>query len=357
MQKPFAMTRLLSGMIAVIMLSSLWPRPLDLFEGEPEEALVAPTFAVHDSQAGVYRIHAHVWVYEPDPDSKIRQMLVRELRDEVGVPIGTPEAKLFERRVRRFMVDNERHEKVVVRLAENNVELGRTAANGHVQGTVTFPAKGKPAKRLKLRYSVDDDEVVVEQSVPVLSEKGLSVVSDIDDTIKDSNVLDHEKLLKNTFAKEFAAVPKMAAAYRALAKKGASFHYLSSSPWQLFEPLEEFRREKGFPEGTFHLRVYRPKSIGSNLDLVGDSQPYKLRNLRRLLGELAKRDFILIGDAGEHDPEIYGTIAREYPGRVRAIYIRKVEGADLSTERFDRAFRELDIPTVTFDDPKAIPSP
>ena len=34
--------------------------------------------------------------------------------------------------------------------------------------------------------------------------------------------------------------------------------------------------------------------------------------------------FILIGDSGQHDPEIYRQIVEEHPGRVLAVYIRNV---------------------------------
>jgi phosphatidate phosphatase APP1 len=354
MSGPFAIARLLVGLIVVILSSSVLPGLVHFAHGADEEVLVAPTFAVYDPEAGVYRVHAHVWVYEPEADSLLRNAFVKELRDEVAVREGTPEAKIFDRRIRRFLVDNEGHQKVVIHCGEQHVELGRTAANGHIRGMVTFPEQGAPAKQLKLRYSVDDGEVDVEQTVPVLATKGLSVVSDIDDTIKVSHVLDRKKLLEKTFMSEFQPVPGMATAYRKLAGTGASFHYLSSSPWQLFAPLDAFRAKAGFPSGTFHLRIYRPGSIRSNLDFMGDSQPYKLRNLRRLLGETGEREFILVGDAGEKDPEIYGTIARAFPGRVRAIYIRKVKGADLTKKRFATAFHGVRIPTVVFDDPSKI---
>ena len=34
--------------------------------------------------------------------------------------------------------------------------------------------------------------------------------------------------------------------------------------------------------------------------------------------------FVLIGDSGQRDPEIYAQVVREHPGRVLAIYIRNV---------------------------------
>lgn len=348
-----SMTRLTIGVVAVILSTSLWARISAILEGAEEELFVAPTYAVYEPDSKTYRVHIHAWVYEPEPDSTLRGLFVKRLQEELELEEDSPEAAIFESRMRRFLVDNERRKKVVVRHDTDEVEVGRTAANGHVENVIELPAREVPARQLPLRISVGD-ELTKEHVVPVLAANGLAVVSDIDDTIKDSNVLDRKKLLEKTFIREFTPVPGMAKAYQKLESEGASFHYLSSSPWQLFEPLDNFRARSGFPEGTFHLRIYRPKSIGSNLDLVGDSQPHKVGNLRRVLNDLKEREFILIGDSGEKDPEVYGEMAREFPGRIKAIYIRRVAGADLSKERFARAFDGTDAPYFIFEDPSVI---
>jgi phosphatidate phosphatase APP1 len=51
---------------------------------------------------------------------------------------------------------------------------------------------------------------------------------------------------------------------------------------------------------------------------------------------------VLVGDSGEKDPEIYGSIARQFPRQIQRINIRLVQGRPLSDERLRRAFRELD---------------
>lgn len=328
--------------------------PADVHADSDEEVFVAPTFAVADPEAKTYRLQARVWVYEPEEDSMLRGAFVDALRAQLGVKSGSAEDAIFRKRVRMFLVDNERLKGVSVHLEQETRAIGFTGADGHAVGVLEFPYKEEARSELPLQYVVSGGDHVVSQTVPVLSKTGLAVVSDIDDTIKDSKVLDKKKLLEKTFMKPFSPVPGMAKAYQKLAKQGASFHYLSSSPWQLFGPLDEFRKASGFPDGTFHLRSYRPSSIGSNADLIGDSQPHKLDNLRQLFGMLGEREFILIGDAGEKDPEVYGTIAREHPGRVRAIYIREVKGADLSDARFAKAFEGVDVPTVVFSSPSKV---
>ena len=51
------------------------------------------------------------------------------------------------------------------------------------------------------------------------------------------------------------------------------------------------------------------------------------------------RSLVLVGDSGEHDPEIYGNVARMYPKRVRRIFIRAVKGEKKDDERFIKAFK------------------
>jgi phosphatidate phosphatase APP1 len=51
------------------------------------------------------------------------------------------------------------------------------------------------------------------------------------------------------------------------------------------------------------------------------------------------RSLVLVGDSGEHDPEIYGNVARLYPKRVRRIFIRAVKGEKTDDQRFIKAFK------------------
>ena len=93
--------------------------------------------------------------------------------------------------------------------------------------------------------------------VHLIPSEGISVISDIDDTIKVSDVTNKKELIRNTFLRPFRAVEGMADTYRCWADQGVVFHLVSSSPWQLYEPLARFLAESGFPESTFHLKRFR----------------------------------------------------------------------------------------------------
>ncbi len=176
----------------------------------------------------------------------------------------------------------------------------------------------------------------------------MSVVSDIDDTIKITEIpAGTEIVLRNTFLRDFVAVPEMAQIYRALYQDptNASFHYVSGGPWQLYSPLAEFLiKKEGFPPGSFHMRtVNKTLSAASFLNdlklLVEDgfslsdlsreeTRKHKVAEITTLMTNLPDRQFYLIGDSGEKDPEAYGEIRSKFSKLVKEIRIRDVVNAD-----------------------------
>ena len=86
--------------------------------------------------------------------------------------------------------------------------------------------------------------------VQLVEPQGRSVISDIDDTIKITGVGDPQAMLANTFLRPLRPVPGMATLYRQWADRGAVFHYVSASPWQLYAPLADFLAAEQFPAGT-----------------------------------------------------------------------------------------------------------
>src|SRR6185295_2069331 len=91
----------------------------------------------------------------------------------------------------------------------------------------------------------------------LLPPTGESVISDIDDTLKHSQVACKKTLLANTFLRPYETIPGMAGVFRDWWAEGAAFHYVSSSPWQLYEHLAAHLADEGFPTGSFHLRHFR----------------------------------------------------------------------------------------------------
>jgi phosphatidate phosphatase APP1 len=104
-----------------------------------------------------------------------------------------------------------------------------------------------------------------------------------------------------------------------------------------------------YPLGSVHLRTFRMKD-STVYNMMKSSEETKPPVINKLLSDYPKRSFILIGDSGEKDPEIYGKIARENKGRVEHIYIRDVTGDKADSDRYQQAFHSIDCPFTIFSD-------
>ena len=282
-----------------------------------EEVILFPT-AAHLSEDGSHWIvPIHGWVFEPEHDSMVQIGLLAAAAAALGLEQTAAESEIFRQRIAGFLVDNERGKWINLNVAPDARKLGPSQANGHLFAEIKLQRRGsgpEPAP-FWLRYAVqppDGDARIFSGQTLMVPDRGLSVISDIDDTVKVSEVGNKKALLENSFLKPFVPVPGMAALYQDLARKGAAFHYVSSSPWQLFPPLRDFFDDAGLPNGSFHLRSFRLKDE-SFFNLFKSSRATKPSVIEALLARFPDRAFILIGDSGEADPEIYGDIARRHP--------------------------------------------
>ena len=167
------------------------------------------------------------------------------------------------------------------------------------------------------------------------------VISDIDDTVLVTGATSMLQTAKLTFlGNAYTRLPfgGVAAFYRALQSGPVTtlfnpIYYVSSSPWNLYDLLIDFFRIQGVPKGPILLRDlgFDPKLLSS-----GSHHTHKLAMIRKVLDVNPQLAFVLIGDSGQQDPEIYSQVVRENPGRIRAIYIR-----DVTPEKRDASVREL----------------
>jgi phosphatidate phosphatase APP1 len=156
------------------------------------------------------------------------------------------------------------------------------------------------------------------------------VISDIDDTIVPTGTARLWEMLKTTFlgnAYSRIPFPGVSAFYQALSKGSAKnennpFFYVSSSPWNLYDFLMEFMEIHHLPQGPLMLR-----DIGLSREhfISGSHTEHKLLQVERIFEIIKNIPFILIGDSGQHDTEIYLRVIRDYPGRVKMVYIRDVD--------------------------------
>ena len=175
--------------------------------------------------------------------------------------------------------------------------------------------------------------------VPPASAK-FGVISDIDDTVVQTNVIDRLEMLLTvalTNARTRKPFKGVAAFYRALGEGATGVEsnpifYVSNSPWNLYPPLVEFLGVQEIPLGPLLLRDFGDHMLFSQ----GQHHGHKARSIERILDDYAHLEFVLIGDSGELDPEIYTEIVGKYPERIRVIYIRSVNPDPSRIQAIDR---------------------
>jgi len=312
---------------------------------EPDyEIIFFPTVAHADAPGKTWELEIRGCVYENEK----HRLALAILRDALAlerVHLTKTEAGVFNERARLFMVDHKGGKKVVIELGNHALATAKTKADGEFSavirlsdadvqrlgpGPIEFHAR-LPAK----------DKRVFEGLGTFAPPSGLSVISDIDDTIKITQVRDYQAALKSTFLEPFQAVPGMAQVYQNWATNdGAQFYYVSASPWQLFLPLTDFLKSNGFPAGVFCLKEFRVTDR-TRFSIFENPQKYKPGVIEPLFKTFSERKFVLVGDSGERDPEVYGDLARRFPGRVAHIFIRDVTGDAVQSPRYQQAFHDL----------------
>jgi phosphatidate phosphatase APP1 len=189
----------------------------------------------------------------------------------------------------------------------------------------------------------------------------LGVISDLDDTVVESHVTDRLALARTVLlgnARTRLPFEGVAAFYQAL-RAGASgsagnpVFYVSSSPWNLYDLLAELLDLHDIPRGPVLLRdlgIDRTKLFGAGHD------DHKLGQIRPLLALYPRLPWILLGDSGQRDPEIYRQVVQDNPGRIRAIYIRRAgerPGRDAEVEAIARELDALGTPLLLVRDTAA----
>ncbi|KAI4215979.1 MAG: hypothetical protein LQ351_001475 [Letrouitia transgressa] len=167
------------------------------------------------------------------------------------------------------------------------------------------------------------DKLSATEEVHIVQPEGVSLISDVDDTIKHTAVsAGAREVFRNVFIRDLddLTIDGVKDWYTRMAEMGVKLHYVSNMPWQLFPVLMTFLTGAGLPKGSFHLKHYSGM-------LQGIFEPVAERKkgtLDRIIHDFPKRRFILVGDSGEADLELYLDIVQAHPGRVLGVFIRDV---------------------------------
>ncbi|KAI8835177.1 hypothetical protein BJ741DRAFT_608244 [Chytriomyces cf. hyalinus JEL632] len=185
----------------------------------------------------------------------------------------------------------------------------------------------------------------------IVEETGFSIITDLDDTIKDSDVYRGPSAALNNalFTPSSSSIAGMSVLYNHFAADCAmAFHYVSASPFQLLDMINNFLIGDEFPSGSVTLRdVWNQAS----------RKAYKDEVIKGLFTKYPKRKFILIGDAGEKDAEVYASVLKTYPDRVAKILIRSVDNDEAKIKIVHKALEGV-APNMyaVFSDPASLHS-
>ena len=204
------------------------------------------------------------------------------------------------------------------RLLGREVE-GVTDREGYFKLEINPRGRLGPGQWQDVELELEDFNAQATARVLVPSPRArFGLISDIDDTIVSSNVTRKVRMLMSvalTSARTRKPFPGVAAFYRALHAGVNPVFYVSKSPWNLYAPLLEYLEVQRFPPGPLLLRDFgwRPE------------KEHKRKAIEEILATYPRLPFVLSGDSGEQDPEIYAALVRRFPKRIRAIYIRSVD--------------------------------
>ena len=162
-----------------------------------------------------------------------------------------------------------------------------------------------------------------------------AVISDIDDTVIVTNATSFLGMARSVIRNAASRLPfeGVADLYQALHRDVNPIFYVSSSPWNLYELLHEFMDLNRIPHGPMLLQDW---GVDESKFIIASHEEHKLQQIRLLLDFYPELRFVLIGDSGQHDPEIYLRVIQSHPGRVVAAFIR-----DVTPDLRDHAVRTI----------------
>jgi phosphatidate phosphatase APP1 len=158
---------------------------------------------------------------------------------------------------------------------------------------------------------------------------GFGIISDIDDTVMVTALPRPFLAAWNTFVlDEHARTPVagMAVLYERLTRSSPTppVIYLSTGAWNVAPTLTRFLGRNLYPAGPLLLTDWGP----THDRWFRSGREHKRSSLDRLAREFPDMSWLLIGDDGQHDEELYGEFAMAHPGNVAGIAIRQLSNGE-----------------------------
>jgi hypothetical protein len=307
-----------------------------------EQVVVFPTTGWRDDPSAPWRVRFRGWVFEPEPRSRWRANTPKRVAMILSRWLGPhADAELATQLFRWFLVNHEGGKQIDFQIGPHRIASPNCLSDGRFSCELELaPSLPSGVHALALADEENANQLAAPAALTLAESEGLSIICDIDDTLKKSEVFSRRLLLHNTFYKPWEPVEGMAKWLASWSSAGATIHYVSAMPWPLFLAFSAFCRQHDFPVGSVDMRDFRLRDR-SIFRFFGSSLPYKRAKVVTLLQHFPRRKFVLVGDSGENDPEIYGEVARQFPEQVVAIWIRNLEDKPRSDPRWSAAFGGL----------------
>lgn len=272
-------------------------------------------------------------VRSKDSESSANNNVASEIVDDGMQPITDED--VLKQRMSYFFARSLQSVPITIKICPCNIDSNDLTPTKVVSSEVISDLNGKFETLIRVPYKPLDVEVSVTtdkgtfisrfQDVMISSDNEISVITDIDDTIKDTQILaDKRTLFNNVFIRDIndSCISGVPALYQFLQRRfDANFHYVSNSPWQLYSTIIRFLNVFSFPTGSIHMKQYTGNIMSSLMEPAAER---KKVTLYKLFEEFSNKKFILIGDSGEKDLEAYFDVSRKFPSQVVKIYIRVV---------------------------------
>lgn len=186
-------------------------------------------------------------------------------------------------------------------------------------------------------------------SIPSCAPRSVGIISDIDDTIVESYATDLLMSAKMTFMNNSStriAIGGMAELYRTIVRQTpllSPVFYITSSSWSLYNLMSDFLSLQNFPEGPLLMQ-----KVGmTNNKLIKKGHNHKTEKIEAIFRITKNQRFLLFGDNGQADRQIYYDIATRYPDRIAAVCIRVAREKAIP---FTADYGRLGIPYFEFAD-------
>jgi len=194
----------------------------------------------------------------------------------------------------------------------------------------------QPWKSIAMRI-INHDDVSADESLTTSSmltpptTARVGIISDVDDTILHTGVTGLLTVTRLTFlhnARTRKPLRGVATLYKAIQDglvadqpQNNPVFYVSSSPWNLHDLLEDFLELNAIPKGPILLR-----DLGFDENkFLKEGHDHKLKKAKKVMAAYPNLPFILFGDSGQEDAVLYAAAAKSNPDQVKAIFIRDVD--------------------------------